>query len=121
MHLPGKGHSSFFLKLQVSGVLLFSLLMILLLCVLMMVSSAIVCLDDGLLLLCGVLMMVSLILCVLMMVYIYGIYMVYLLTICSPFALCIAHCSQFEHSGDFTMQSKQCVRAQPASQVQELP
>ena len=25
---------------------------------------------------------------------------------CSLFALCIAHCSQFEHSGDFTMQSK---------------
>ena len=28
----------------------------------------------------------------------------------SLFALCIAHCSQFEHSGDFTMQSKQCVK-----------
>ena len=39
----------------------------------------------------------------------------------SLFALCIAHCSQFEHSGDFTMQSKQCVSAHPAYQVRELP
>ena len=39
----------------------------------------------------------------------------------SLFALCIAHCSQFEHSGDFTMQSKQCVNVLPVSQVQESP
>ena len=49
----------------------------------------------------------------------------------SLFALCIAHCLQFEHSGDFTMQSfqtmcicnpsKQCVNVHPVSQVQELP
>ena len=39
----------------------------------------------------------------------------------SLFALCIAHCSQFEHSGDFIMQSKQCVNAHPVSQVWELP
>ena len=39
----------------------------------------------------------------------------------SLFALYIAHCSQFEHSGDFTMQSKQCVNVLPVSQVQESP
>ena len=31
----------------------------------------------------------------------------------SLFALCIAHCSQFEHSGDSTMQSSQCVTVHP--------
>ena len=39
----------------------------------------------------------------------------------SLFALCIAHCLQFEHSGDSTMQFKQCVNAHPVSQVRELP
>ena len=39
----------------------------------------------------------------------------------SLFALCIAHCSQFEHSGDFTMQSKKCVNVLPVSQVRESP
>ena len=39
----------------------------------------------------------------------------------SLFALCIAHCSQFEYSGDFTMQSKQCVNVLPVSQVWESP
>ncbi len=31
----------------------------------------------------------------------------------SLFAICIAHCSQFEHSGDSTMQSSQCVTVHP--------
>ena len=31
----------------------------------------------------------------------------------SLFALCIAHCSQFEHSGDSTLQSSQCVTVHP--------
>ena len=31
----------------------------------------------------------------------------------SLFAICIAHCSQFEHSGDSTMQSSQCVIVHP--------
>ncbi len=31
----------------------------------------------------------------------------------SLFAICIAHCSQFEHSGDSTMQSSQCVAVHP--------
>ncbi len=31
----------------------------------------------------------------------------------SLLAICIAHCSQFEHSGDSTMQSSQCVTVHP--------
>ncbi len=31
----------------------------------------------------------------------------------SLFAICIAHCSQFEHSGDSTIQSSQCVTVHP--------
>ena len=33
----------------------------------------------------------------------------------SLFALCLAHCSQFEHSGDSTMQSSQCVTVHPVA------
>ena len=37
------------------------------------------------------------------------------------FAICKAHLYRFEHSGDFSIQSIQCVTVRPVSQVQKSP